>query len=328
MKCYASRYAIATLGCVLYAMTAVAEIPPKLKMTTEIPEGITTPDVVETRIGTLRFFDGFPDDATTDKVYEHLLFSRGIDAFLNAMPGASAEALRKGWVGQGADNNTVLIMEDLMDSRSLFLTGNTESIYHLMWLDVKDGPLVIESPPNILGIVNDHWFQYVGDIGNAGPDQGKGGKFLLIPPGYKGEIPAGYHVFHTPTFGNLYFWRGFLDNGSTATAVANSKKFAKVYRLADAANPPAMKFINVSGKHFNTIHDNDFSFFEEVDKVVQYEPAEAFHPETLGTLAAVGIVKGKPFAPDAKTKAILTESIAVANATARAIAFRPCHFSP
>jgi hypothetical protein len=323
MKKHALRYAIATLGCALCAMNAVAEAPPKMKMTTEIPEGITTPDVVETRIGTLKFFDGFPDDATTDKVYEHLLFTRGIDAFLTAMPGASAEALRQGWVGQGADNHTVLIMEDLMDSRSLFLTGNTESVYHLMWLDVKDGPLVIESPPNILGVINDHWFQYVGDIGNAGPDQGKGGKFLLVPPDYKGEIPAGYHVYRTPTYGNLYFWRGFLDNGSTATAVANTRKFAKVYRLADAGNPPAMKFINVSGKYFNTIHDNDFSFFEEVNKVVQYEPSESFHPETLGTLAAVGIVKGKPFAPDAKTKTILTESVAVANATARAIAFRP-----
>jgi hypothetical protein len=192
-----------------------------------------------------------------------------------------------------------------------------------MWLDVKDGPLVIESPPNILGVLNDHWFQYVGDIGNAGPDRGKGGKFLLVPPDYKGEIPAGYHVYRTPTYGNLYFWRGFLDNGSSATAVANTKKFAKVYRLADAGNPPAMKFINVSGKHFNTIHDNDFSFFEEIDRVVQYEPSESFHPETLGTLAAVGIVKGKPFTPDAKTKKILTESVAVANATARAIAFRP-----
>ena len=163
----------------------------------------------------------------------------------------------------------MLIMENLMDSKSLFLTANTESVYNLMWLDLKDGPLVIETPPNMLGIIDDHWFHYVGDVGNAGPDRGKGGKFLLLPPGYKGEVPEGYFVFRSATFGNLMFCRGFLDNGSTKTSVENTRKFYKVYSLADAKNPPPMKFINVSGKEFNTIHANDFSFYEEVNHIVQ-----------------------------------------------------------
>jgi hypothetical protein len=128
-----------------------------MKMTTDIPEAITTPDSVETRLGTLKFFDGFPDDATTQKVYDNLDFMRGVDAFLNAVPGASAEALRTGWGSQGADNNqTVLIMETLMDSKSLYLTPNTESIYSMMWLDTSKGPLVIETAPNVLGIIDDH----------------------------------------------------------------------------------------------------------------------------------------------------------------------------
>ncbi|PWK61953.1 TCP-1/cpn60 chaperonin family protein [Aminobacter sp. AP02] len=112
-----------------------------------------------------------------------------------------------------------------MDSYSLFLTGNTESIYNLMRLDTKAGPLVIETPPNILGMIDDHWFQYVGDVGNAGPDKGKGGKYLLLSPGYEGE--EGYFVLRSSTYGNLFFWRGFLDNGSTATAVENTRKFAR-----------------------------------------------------------------------------------------------------
>ena len=248
---------------------------------------------------------------------------RGVDAFLNAMPGASVEALRIGLASQGADNNqTILIFENLMDSHSLFLTGNTESIYNLMWLDTKAGPLVIETPPNILGMIDDHWFQYVGDVGNAGPDKGKGGKYLLLPPGYEGEIPEGYFVLRTSTYGNLFFWRGFLENGSTATAVENTRKFAKVYPLSDAANPPPMKIVNVSGKEFNTIHSNDFHFYEEVNNIVQYEPNEAYHPEVLGQLAAIGIEKGKPFAPDERMKKILTEAVAVGNATARTITFK------
>lgn len=319
-----AKYLITTATALLLcAGTAHGEGPPKMKMTTPIPEAITTPDSVDTRLGTLKFFDGFPDEATAQKVYDNLDFMRGVDAFLNAMPGASAEAARVGFASQGADNNqTVLIMENLMDSKSLFLTPNTESIYNMMWLDTKDGPLVIETPPDVLGVIDDHWFQYVADFGRAGPDQGKGGKFLLLPPGYTGEVPEGYFVLRSGTYGNLVFWRGFLDNGSTKTAVDNSKKFAKVYGLSDANNPPPMKFVNVSGKEFNTVHANTFHFYAEVNDIVQYEPNEAYSPEILGQLAAIGIEKGKPFAPDDRMKKILTEAAAVGNATARAIAFR------
>ena len=295
---------------------------PRLKMTTDIPPEITTPDAVETRLGTLRFFDGFPDDETVDKVYDNLDFQRGVQAFLTAMPGASVYALREGFRSQGADNQTVLVMETLMDSKSLFLTPNSESVYCLMWLDLRDGPLVIESPPNVLGIIDDHWFNYVGDVGNAGPDRGKGGKFLLLPPGYDGEVPPGYFVFRSATFGNVFFWRGFLVNGDPRPAVEATKTFTRVYPLAQAANPPAMKFVNVSGVPFNTIHANDHTFYEEIDHLVQEEPAAALNPETLGVLAAIGIEKGKPFAPDARMKRILTEAAAVGNATSRALVFR------
>ena len=173
------------------------------------------------------------------------------------------------------------------------------------WLDLKDGPIVVETPPNILGFVNDFWFHYVTDMGNAGPDKGKGGKFLFLPPGYKGEIPKGYFVCRSATYGNWLIARGFLVDGSPATAVESFKKRLKLYPLSQAKNPPATNFINVSGKDFSTIHSMDFSFFEEVNKVVQEEPNEAMDPETLGLLASIGIEKGKPFTPDERMKKIL-----------------------
>ena len=289
-------YALASL---LVLTPTQAQTPPKMKMTTDIPAAITTPDKVETRLGTLNFFDGFPDDATVEKVYDNLDFERGVQAFLTAMPGASVYGLREGLRSQGVtDNQTVLITETLMDSKSLFLTANTETVYNMMWLDLKDGSLVIESPPNVLGIIDDFWFHYVGDIGNAGPDKGKGGKFLVLPPGYTGDVPKGYFVLRSKTYGNIFFWRGFVVNGSTAPAVEGTKKFAKIYPLSQANNPPPMKFINISGKAFNTIHANDFGFFEEINHIVQEEPNDALDPETLGVLASIGIEKGKPFAPD------------------------------
>jgi len=88
-----------------------------------------------------------------------------VQAVLTAMPAASLVAMRKGIRGFGPDNQTIVIFETLMDSRALFLTANTESIYTMAWIDLKDGPVVIESPPNTLGIVDDFWFRYVADLG-------------------------------------------------------------------------------------------------------------------------------------------------------------------
>ena len=302
------------------AISASAQ-PPAMKMTTEIPSSISTPDLVETRLGSLEFFDGFPTEATAQKCFDNLDFLRGVEVFLNGCPGASLVAMREGMRELGAINGTIGITETLMDSRSLFLTPNTESIYTGTWLDLKDGPIVVESPPNTLGIVNDFWFRYVADLGNAGPDRGKGGKYLFVGPGYEGEIPEGYFVFHSPTFGNFMIWRGFLVNGDPQPGVESFKKHARIYPLGQADNPPEQRFVNMSGIAFNTIHANDFTFFEELNQIVQEEPTEALDPEMLGLFASIGIKKGKAFAPDLRMKKILTEAVAVGNATARSLVF-------
>jgi hypothetical protein len=292
------------------------------KMATDIPPSITTPDVVETRLGTLRFFDGLPDERTVQAVYDNLDFQRGVQAFLTALPAAAWSAVRTGIRTFGLDNQTVLIAESLLDSHTLWGIPNTETIYSNMWLDTTDGPLVIEVPPRVLGIINDVWGRYITDVGNAGPDKGQGGTYLLLPPGYTGEVPDGFFVARSATYGNFLGFRGFLVAGSTGPAVASIKEHFRVYPLARAADPPAMRFVDISGAAFNMIPANDVSLFDDVNAVVQEEPLEATDPETRGLLAAVGIRKGTPFAPDARLQAILTEAAAVGNATARAIVFR------
>ena len=296
---------------------------PKYKMTTEIPAGIEIQDKVETRLGTLNFFDGVPDTETTQKVYDNLDFQRAVQAYLSSIQIASMHGMRKGILEFGPANTTVLMFADLMDSKALFLTPNTTSIYNMAWLDLKDGPMVIETPPNVLGIIDNYWFHYVSDFGNAGPDKGKGGKFLILPPGYDGDVPDGYHVARSETYGNWLVWRGFQVEGDTGPAVEATKQQFRIYPLAQADNPPEMTFINVSGKNFNTIHSMDYSFFEEVNEVVQAEPSEGQDPEILGILASIGIKKGTPFEPDARMKKILEEAADMGNATARTLASRP-----
>ena len=309
------------LFMLLATLTTVDAQQVKYKMTTDIPASITTPDKVDTRLGTLKFFDGYPDSATVQKVYDNLDFQRGVQAFLNNLPAASAYALRTGLRTYGTDNQTVLISESLMDSRSLFLTGNTETIYGITWLNTQDGPIVFELPAGVLGMIDDFWFRFVSDVGLPGPDKGQGGKYLLLPPGYTGDIPDGYFVIRSKTYGNFFFFRIFSVNGDVTKGIADTKKTYRAYPLKSTANPSAMNFVNISGKYISTIHSNDFTFFEEVNNVIQEEPMDAVDPETRGLLAAIGIRKGKPFVPDARMKSILIDAAAVGNATARSLIF-------
>jgi hypothetical protein len=302
--------------------TAYAQTPPKMKMTAPIPSSITTPDSVDSSLGTLKFFDGFPDDATVQKVYDNLDFERGVQAFLNGMPGASLVGMRTGFQKLGVINNNIFLFENRLDSKSLFLTGNTDSVYFSTWLNLKDGPMVLETPPKVLAFLDDSWFQYVTDIGNAGRDKGQGGKYLVLPPDYKGPVPEGYFVARSRTYNLWLMGRGFKVNGDLRPAVEGIKKNLRIYPLAQAKNPSPTKFINGSGVELNTVHASDFTYFEELNEVVQEEPSEALDPERLGLFASIGIEKGKPFAPDARMKKILTDSAAVGNATARAILFR------
>jgi len=287
-------------------------------------KSISTPDKVKTSLGVLKFFDGVPTNDTVQKVYDNLDRMRGVQVFLNTLPGASMYRIRAGNAKIGVDkSNKVAIFSQEMDSKSLFLTGNTSTLYSFVLLDTEnDGPIVLEIPPGMLGFVNDAWFRYVGDMGIAGPDKGKGGKFLVLPPGYEGDVPNGYFVMRPKTF-----WTWGLVRGSTAkgleAAVENIESKLRIYPLAKAGNPPKTEFIDASNKSYNTVSPNDFGFYEDLNQVIQKEPIDSLDPETRGLVASIGIVKGKPFKPDARMKKILTEAVAIGNATARAIVFQP-----
>lgn len=312
----------------------------------EIPPAITTPDRIETRIGVLEFKDGAPSAKTTQDVYDTLAFTRGIDAFVNSFSGASAYAIREGFHSIGAEDNAVVIFSELMDSKSLFLTANADTVYSLAVLDLTKGPLVVEVPPKSLGTLNDMWFGWIIDIGAPGPDRGEGGKYLIVPPDYDGPLPdSGFFVGHSKTNHVLYAVRAFMENNDPKPAVDLIKEKLKIYpytpggfgtSIATAlagqvrleVNPPIppTKFVEGSDKSFNTIPPNDFSYFQMLDKLVQLEPATSFDPELLGQLAAIGIVKGKPFAPDERMKKILTDAAAVGNAAGRSLNWRAADY--
>jgi hypothetical protein len=293
---------------------------PKMKMTTDIPENVITQDVRETRFGTLRFVDGFPTEETAQMVWDQLDFQRAVEVMIMTTPAASLSGFRRSIREWGPDNETMIYWHGRIDSKVLLLTPNTTVVYAFMWIDLKDGPMVMETPPNVLGIIDDAWFHYVTDFGNAGPDKGKGGKYLLVPPDYEGDIPEGYIVTKSKTYGHWLAMRGFMKNFEADPVVKNMKEYFRLYPLGEA--PKEVNWVNVSMKAFNTLHTQDATFFEEVNEFVQEEPNAACNPEILGLLASIGIEKGKPFAPDARMKKILDDAAAWGTAAQRTILFR------
>ena len=158
--------------------------------------------------------------------------------------------------------------------------------------------------------------RYLIDIGPLGPDKGKGGKYFFLPPGYTGEPPAGYFVAKSPTYTVGFGLRGFKVDGKTDKAVALMKRI-KVYPLAQASRPPAMEFLNGSGKAIDTIHPDTIVFFEMLSQLVDEEPADVFTPLQRFQMKAIGIEKGQPFRPDSKTRTLLSDAARAGSAMAR-----------
>ena len=295
---------------------------PQYKFSTPLPSGVAAPAQVDTRFGSLKFDGGVPDLASTEKIFDNLDFQRAVQAYLLALPPVNQLANRNAILSVGPVNRTVPIWEQLVDSRTIELTANDNTPYTWFWLDLRKGPLVLEVPPKVLGLINDMWYRWVGDVGITGPDKGKGGKYLLLPPGHKGEVPKGYFVVRPATYSVWVPWRSFLVKGDPKPGVDAVKKFTKIYPLGQASNPPQLQFVNMSGKPFNMVGPDDFRFWEMLNQVVQEEPTNEIDPTTLGFWASIGIQKGKPFAPDERMKKILTEAAAAGAASARAMAFR------
>lgn len=324
------------------ATAFVAIQPAAAQVSQETVDSLSAPDKIETHIGTLEFKDGAPTVDTAKKVYDTLDFTRALNAYNNSFRGASALAIVKGFESIGAKPGDVVIFSELMDSNSLFLTANADTVYYLAGLDLSKGPLVIEQPSNAVGTINDMWFSWIIDIGGPGPDRGLGGKYLIVGPDYDGPLPeGGYFVAHSKTNFAMYAARAYLVDNDPKPAIENVKKNLKIYpykpgsfgtsiaqalegTVAIAGEPkiPETTFIEGSGRSFNTIPPSDYGFFELINENVQNQPATSYDVELAGQLAAIGIVHGKEFKPDDRMKKILSDAAAFGQATGRSLNWR------
>jgi len=303
-------------------------------------ENISTDAKIKSKIGTLEFPLGYPTEETAQMLEDEMLYINAVNSYTNTVQGASLWALRKGFAELGVNDGDFIVSPEMVDGKSLMLTANMDTYYFWGNLDLSNGPLVVETPPNVLGIFDDFWFNWISDFGLAGPDRGEGGKFLLVPEGYSGNLPeGGYYISYSKTNLVTMLGRMFLVDNSTQTSSKTVKENIKIYpyveggagtsvasyldgksKLTSVGEHPAPKFVDVSGKDFNTLPPADYNHFIYINEIVQSQPAGALSPEILGQLAAIGIVKGKTFNPDQRTKDILNKAVMVANAYSRTAA--------
>jgi hypothetical protein len=263
---------------------------------------------------------------------DELLFQRATQAYLWALPLINTLGMKNGSEKAfGAGYNVLPVWKKRLDARTLVTTPNSDVIYAMSYVDLgKDGPLVFEAPPNLQGILMDFWQQpipvdggrFAGDVGLPGPDAGKGGKFLLLPPGYTGEVPADHYVYRSSTNNVFIFLRAFYQDPANLTPAVALIEQSRIYPLNGKATAKPMVFPDASGVPANLLPVSDGSAFDQLKQLADSEGANLADPDSLGMLAALGIVKGQPFRPDARTRTILDRAARTGYKMSRVIGFQ------
>ena len=282
-------------------------------------------------LSSLPFAENRPTPETAQTLRDELLFQRATQTYLWALPLVNTLGMKVGSEKVfGAGYNVLPVWKKRLDAKTLVTTPNSDVIYAMGYIDLgKDGPLVFEAPPNLQGILLDAWQRpipvdggrFFGDVGLPGPDAGKGGKFLLLPPGYEGSVPKDCFVYRSPTNTVFVFLRAFYqDPKNLAPAVALIEQ-SRIYPLNGKESAKPMQFPDASGVPVDMLPIRDGTAFDELKHLVESEGTSLADSDGLGMLASIGIAKGKPFEPDAKTRQILDHAAKTAYTMSRVIGF-------
>jgi hypothetical protein len=286
--------------------------------------GHQAPASVETRVGTLSYESGYPTAETTRKLFDEIDFQRAVQAYLWAYPAVSFESIQIASKATfGTDFNDLGIADNFVDPKSIWLTANDTTIYAVAAINLAQaGPVVIEVAPGALvGIIDDYWQRSITDVGLPGPDGDKGGKFLLLPPDHQGEVPGeGYHVLHGTMNNYSFMIRGLVVNGDVPDAVQRVKQI-RIYPWSERAQPKPTKFVSISGAVIDTSPPDGMEFWERLSAFINNNPVQVRDRFFMAMLKPLGIQKDKPFAPDARQRAILEEAAILGDAMGRTMLF-------
>lgn len=275
------------------------------------------------RVGVLQYDLGFPTPDTSQKLFDEMDFQRAVQAYLWGYPAVSFESIRvTAKRDLQMDYNDLGIADGFVDPKSVWLTANDTTIYAFVNIDLSEGPVAFEIPPGaIVGLLDDFWQRSLADVGLPGPDAGNGGTFLLLPPGYDGEVPSsGFYTLRAQMNNHNLLVRGIIVDNDVPDAVQRVRK-VKVYPWAERDDPTPNKFVSISGALIDTTPPGGMEFWDRLARVINNNPVQEHDRFFMAMLKPLGIEKGKPFEPDARQTAILEKAAALGDAMARNVMY-------
>ena len=264
------------------------------------------------------FSQGFPTGDTANAIYRNSDLRRAIEAYKTFLPTLATEAVIQQMINAGAKPNEIGIVM-AQGPKQQFAATNSDTPYSLTTLDLKQaGPMVIEMPPNqlLIGLINDHNMRWIADTGSIGPEEGKGGKHLILPPGYDGEIPDGYYVSQSRTWRLVPAIRTVPLDGDVQKAI-DAVNGIKVYPLSKAGEPVVHHYIDVTHKRLPLPlleWEGTIEYWRQLHAIIQYEFPQLENRYTMGALSELGIKKGEPFRPNPESKKLLAKAAKIAHA--------------
>jgi hypothetical protein len=289
----------------------------------------------------IAFQNGYPTPESAAALKDELLYQRATQSYLWAMPLLNIWAMKEASEAKfGKGYNVLPIWKKRLNAKTVVTTPNSDVIYAMGYLDLKDGPIVIEAPPGLQGILDD-FFQrpicsefkigerrWCGDVGLPGPDKGKGGKYLLLPPDFKEKVQPGYFTYRSKTYGVFVFWRGFFKDPKELQEPVRVMEETRIYPLGQEADAKPMKFPDASGVPINMLMPRDAGAFDMLKRAIDSEYPDPADRDMRGMLANIGIVKGESFKPDAHTREILDKAARRASEMGRYAAYEAVSAMP
>jgi hypothetical protein len=280
------------------------------------------------------------DDAAA--LLDELFFQRAVQTYLWALPALNMYAMKEGASRAFGDGYHVMpVFKERINARTRITTPNSDLIYAFAFLDLtRDGPLVIEVPAGLQGVIDDFWQRPVpsvgvidgrrwrGEVGHAGPDRGKGGVYLILPPDYTGRIPAGYHVYRSGTYGVFAFWRAHFNDPKDLSEPVRLLERVRIYPLGMRPRAARMEFPNASAVPIDMLYPQDGSAFALLARFLDREYVDPADREMRGMAAAIGVAKATAFAPGGRAEALLDRAARTATRIGHVIASTPSPRSP
>jgi hypothetical protein len=284
---------------------------------------------------------GYPTPAAAQRLKDELAFQSAVQTYLWALPALNMYAMKEGSEKVfGKGYNVLPIWKQRLNAKTLITTPNSDVIYAMGYLDLKeDGPIVIEAPPGLQGILDDFWQRpicsegkiegrvWCGDVGLPGPDHGKGGKYLVLPPDFTGAPPDGYYTLRSRTYGVFVFWRGFFKDPKDLTPPVKVMEQTRIYPLGKSESAKQMQFPDASNVPANMLFARDGTAFDMLARFIDSEYVDPADMWMRGVAASLGIVKGKAFGPDTALRATLDRAARVAFGISRVAANGPGGFT-